>query len=96
MIKMRFRLRDAASIQQRQAHGAMPDHERDCRTLLLGERQKVSRQIANDVGIERHIVCQPETIEGREQQQRDFGGLSERFGLFDQEACPLRSRSGFR
>ena len=42
------------------------------------------------------IVRDPEAVEDREQQQRVFGWLSERFSLFDQQTCPLRSRLGFR
>ena len=42
------------------------------------------------------IVRNPEAVEDREQQQRVFGRLSQRFSLFDQQMCPLRSRLGFR
>ena len=42
------------------------------------------------------IVRDPEAVEDREQQQRVFGRLSERFSLFDQQTRPLRSRLGFR
>ena len=48
------------------------------------------------VAVERHKVRDPEAVEDREQQQRVFGRLSERFSLFDQQTCPLRSRLGFR
>ena len=41
-------------------------------------------------------VRDPEAVEDREQQQRVFGRLSERFSLFDQQTCPLHSRLGFR
>ena len=78
------------------AHEAMPDHERHCRPLLLGERQELRRKLAHHVAIERHVVRDPEAVEDREQQQRVFGRLSERFSLFDQQTCPLRSRLGFR
>ena len=56
----------------------MPDHERDRRPLLLGERQKLRRKLAHDVAVECHKVRDPETVEDREQQQRVFGRLSER------------------
>ena len=42
------------------------------------------------------IVRDPEAVEDREQQQRVFRRLSERFRLFDQQTCPLHSRLGFR
>ena len=74
----------------------MPDHERDCCPLLLGERQELRRKLAHHVAVERHIVRDPEAVEDREQQQRVFGRLSERFSLFDQQTCLLRSRLGFR
>ncbi len=74
----------------------MPDHERDRRSLLLGERQELRRKLAQRVAIERHIVRDPEAIEDGEQQQRVFERLSERFGLFDQQARPLHGRLGFR
>ena len=82
--------------QQGNAHEAMPDHERDCCPLLLGERQELRRKLAHHVAVEGHVVRDPEAVEDREQQQRVFGRLSERFGLFDQQTCPLRSRLGFR
>ena len=96
LIEMRPALRDVSRHQQGDTHQAMPDHERDCRPLLLGERQELRRKLAHLVAIERHIVRDPEAIEDREQQQRVFGRLAERFSLFDQQACPLRSRLGFR
>ena len=74
----------------------MPDHERDGRPLLLGERQKLRRKLAHHVAVERHVSSRPRAVEDREQQQRVFGRLSERFSLFDQQTCPLRSRLGFR
>ena len=57
------------------AHDAMPDHQRDRRALLLGERQELRRKLAHDVAVERHVVRDPEAVENREQQQRVFGRL---------------------
>ena len=74
----------------------MPDHQRDGRPLLLGERQELRRKLAHRVAIERDIVRDPEAVEDREQQQRVFGRLSERFSLLDQQTCPLYSCLGFR
>ena len=73
-----------------------PDNERACRPLLLGEGQELRRKLAHHVAVERYIVRDPEAEEDREQQQRVFGRLSERFSLFDQLTCPLHSRLGFR
>ena len=66
------------------------------RPLLLGERQELRRKLTHYVAVERHVVRDPEAVEDREQQQRVFGRLSERFSLFDQQTCSLRSRLGFR
>ena len=96
LIEMRSAFRDVSRMQQGHAHEAMPDHERDCRPLLLGERQELRRKLAHHIAVERHIVRDPEAVEDREQQQRVFGRLSERFSLFDQQTRPLRSRLGFR
>src|SRR5208282_777819 len=74
----------------------MPDHERDCRILLLGERQELRRKIARSVAVECSNVCDPETVEYRKQEQRVFGRLTERFSLFDQQTRPLSSRLGLR
>jgi hypothetical protein len=73
----------------------MPDHERDCRHLLLRKRQQLRREVANDIAIECHKVRGPERGEDGEQQQRVLGRLSQRFGLLDQQTCLLRSRLGF-
>ena len=96
LIEVRSSFRDVSRTQQGNTHEAMPDHERDRRPLLLGERQELRRKLAHSVAVERHIVRDPEAVENREQQQRVFGRLSERFSLFDQQTCSLRSRLGFR
>ena len=64
--------------------------------LLLRERQELRRKLAHSVAIERRKFATQNAVEDREQKQRVFGRLSERFGLFDQQTCPLRSRLGFR
>ena len=74
----------------------MSDHERGCRCLLLGERQKLRRKLAHHVAVERRIIRDPEAVEDREQQQRIFGRLSERLSLFDQQTRLLHSGLGFR
>ena len=74
----------------------MREHERDCRPLLLGERQELRRKLAHHVAIERYEGDDPATEEDRKQQQRIIRWLSERLSLFDQQACPLCSRLGFR
>ena len=46
-IEMRPPLRDVSRTSKDTAHEAMPDHERDRRSLLLGERQELRRKIAH-------------------------------------------------
>ena len=95
-IEMLSAFRDVSREQQGNAHEAMPDHERDRRPLLLGERQELRCELAQSVAVECHKVRDPKAVEDREQQQRVFGRLAERFSLFDQQTCSLRSRLGFR
>jgi hypothetical protein len=42
------------------------------------------------------VFTTPESVENREQQQRVFGRLAERFGLFDQQTRLLHGCFGFR
>ena len=76
LIEMRPAFRDVPRTQQGNTHEAMPDHERDRRSLLLGKRQELRRKLAHHVAVERHVVRDPEAVEDREQQQRIFGRLS--------------------
>ena len=96
LIEMRSAFRDVPRTQQGNAHEAMPDHERNRGSLFLGKRQELGRKSRHHIAIECHEVCDPEAVEDGEQQQRIFGWLSERFSLFDQQACPLCCRFGFR
>src|SRR5215472_4814760 len=73
----------------------MPNHERDCRPLLFRERQELRREIAKRVAIECRKARDTDAIEDREQQQRIFGRLSQRFSSLDQQTCLLRGRLGF-
>ena len=41
------------------------------------------------------MASRPEGEEDGEQQQWVFGGLTERFRLFNQQLCPIRCRRGF-
>jgi hypothetical protein len=64
--------------------------------LLLSKRQELRRKVTRHIAVERDHVRDAETVEDREQQQGIVGRLSERFGLFDQQTCLLRSRLRFR
>ena len=72
----------------------MPDHYWNGRPLLLRERQELRSEFTQHVAIERHVVCDPEAVENREQQQRVVWRLSKHLCLFNQQTCPLRSRLG--
>src|ERR1035437_1925252 len=87
--------RDVSRKQYRHSHEAMPNHERDWRPLLFGERQELRRKVAQRVAIECHKDRGTDAVEDREQQQRIFGRLSRRFGSLDQQTCLLRSCLGF-
>ncbi len=67
LIEMRSAFRDVSREQQGSAHEAMPNHERDYRLLLLGERQELRRKLARHVAVERHGVRDPKAVEDREQ-----------------------------
>ena len=74
----------------------MPDHERPLRPLLICDGQELDSKLTHHVGVERYNVRGPRAVKNREQQQRIFGRLPERFGLLDQQTCPLDSSPGFR
>ena len=46
LIEMRSPFRDIPGLHQGNAYEAKPDHERDCRSLLLRERQELDRKLA--------------------------------------------------
>ncbi len=96
LIVVRPTLGDVSRTQQGKSHDTMPDHERDCGSLRFGERQELSRKLAQRVAVKCHVARDPEAKEDREQQQRVFGGLSECFSLFDQQTCPLHNGLRFR
>jgi hypothetical protein len=91
LIEMRSACPDISRTQQGNAHDAVRYQERSGRSLPLGERQELPRKLAHHVAVERYVVRQPDTVEDREQKQRVLRSLSERFSLFDQKSCPLRS-----
>ena len=93
-IEMRSSFRDVARKHQRRAHEAMPDRERERRSLFLRKRQAMRGKLAQHVAIERHIVRDPEAVKDREQQQRVIGRLSDRFGLLDPKTRLLDGRLG--
>ena len=53
-------------------------------------------KVTHDVAIECHVALRPRSHRVPKTKKWVFGRLSERFSLFDQQACPLRSRLGFR
>jgi hypothetical protein len=93
---MHAAFRDFPGEQQRSANDAVTDHQGGRSPFFLRKLQELSRKFTNDVAVKRHIVRNPEAVEHREQEQRVFRRLSERFGLLDQQTCPLRGCLGFR
>jgi hypothetical protein len=51
--------RDISREQQGVSHKAMPDHERDCRRLLLRARQELRREIATNIAVEGRKIRTP-------------------------------------
>ena len=96
LIQVRSGDRDVPRKQRGKSHEAMSNHNWDCRPLLLRERQELRRQTTTDIAVEGHKIRYPEGVKNREQQQRLFGRLSERFGLLDQQTSLLCCRLGFR
>ena len=73
----------------------MPDHERDGRSLLLGERQELPRELAADVAIERYS-SQPRSRRGPRTIAVDLREALRSLRLVRSETCPLHRRLGFR
>ena len=94
-IEMLPAFHDVPGAGQGNTHGAMPDHERNRRCFFLGERQKLRREVAHHVAVERYKAGDPEAIEDREQQQWIFERLSQSLSLFDQHTGSRRSRLDF-
>src|SRR5580692_1064351 len=70
--------------------------ERSRGSLFLGACQELRCKLTHSVAVECDITRDPNAVESGEQQQRVFGRLSERFSLFYQQTCSLRSGRGFR
>jgi hypothetical protein len=71
---MRSRFGDSTGDQEGSTHEAMPDHERDGRPLLLGERQELRRKAAHGIAVERYIIRDPKTVENRKQSSGSSSG----------------------
>ena len=54
------------------------------------------RKLPHHIAIECHFVCEAEAVEDREYQQWVFRRLAKCFSLFNQQACSLSGRFGFR
>src|ERR1700692_2582630 len=88
-IEMCAALHELACTPQRDAQQAMPYHSRGDRPLLLRVREKLRREPANKLAAKLCLVCDPDTIKDREDQQRVFWSLSEPFSSFNKRACVL-------
>jgi hypothetical protein len=87
---------DVAGGQQGNAHDPMSNDEWTSGLFRLGEFQEFPRELAHCVAIERHIVCHPESVQHRQQQQGILERLAERSCLFNQQLCPFHGSLGFR
>ena len=63
LIVMDSTSRDVSSALQGNTDYLMPDHERSCRSQLLGERQELRREINTGIAVECHLVSDPEAVE---------------------------------
>ena len=63
-----LRFCNLSSHQQSVSHEAMPNHDRDCRLLLLGEHAELLRKLAHHIAVKRYKVDDRDTVKGREPQ----------------------------
>ena len=63
--------------------------------MFLRELQELRRKIARNITVKRHNIRDPKTIEDREQQQRLFRRLSERFELVRSADVPAPQPTWF-
>jgi hypothetical protein len=96
LIEVRAAFREVSRTRQGNTRDAMAYQERSRGSLFLGACQELRCKLTHSVAIECHIVRDPNAVESGEHQQRVLGRLSERFSLFYQQTCSLRSRRGFR
>ena len=88
LIVVRSAFGNVSRPRQGNAHEAMPDNKWDGCPLLLRERQELRRKLTDNLAVERDVVCDPRAPKDREQQQRVFRRLSERFRLVRIEGGP--------
>src|SRR5262249_21730266 len=88
-IEMHSPACDIPCMQPGQALEPLPDQARHLRLLLMCGAKEWERKLSSSARFERYNVRGPRAVKNREQQQRIFGRLPERFGLLDQQTCPL-------
>src|SRR5215469_17201186 len=88
-VTMRPTLREVARIYEGPTHHTMGHDERYRRAVLLGHRQELRRQSADDVAIECGCVRGPHAVQNRVQHQGVFGRLSKRLCPLQVEACSI-------
>ena len=74
----------------------MPDYKRSGGPLLFGQGQKLRSKLPHHGTVERHRVCNHDTVQHGEQQKRVLKMLSTRFSFFNKQTSPLHGGFGFR
>ena len=74
----------------------MPDHEWLVLPCFSASAKNCDASSRVTSPVERHIVCCPDAIEDREEQQWIFGRFSERFCSFDELTSLFNGRLGLR
>ena len=64
VIELGLAFREIARDHECRAEQGMPEHERDCRSMLLRQRQALRRKLTHSIGLKRHKVRHPKTEEG--------------------------------
>ena len=93
-IVVRSGLNEVPHQRERTRHGAVSNHARYRRSLLLAKRQKPRCELSRNVTVEVYEIDDPLAKESREQQRRIIGRFSEPFRLLDQR--PHLSYGSFR
>jgi hypothetical protein len=61
----------------------MSNHQRNRCSFLLGECQKLPRQLATNITIKRRKICDPGAVENREKKQGIFKWFSKSLRLLN-------------
>ena len=96
VIELGLAFREIARDHECRAEQGMPEHERDCRSMLLRQRQALRRKLTHSIGLKRHKVRHPKTEEDRKQNQWVLDRFARCLGAFDKYARLFEGGFGFR